>query len=98
MTPISARLKGLAELQEHKAVEYGEGYKKFGQLMMELLGPIQINSATDYNRYMTYFNMVTKMKRYAKNFRTGHRGSTDDLAVYACILQELDDDMNDVPF
>lgn len=92
---VSDRLRLMATLYEEKNKVYGDQYKRFGDIMMAILGPIHIRTASDYNRAMTLFNMITKIGRYSRNFSgEGHPDSLDDLSVYSQMLSELDDERN----
>jgi hypothetical protein len=83
------RLEKLAIHFREKNNLYGAQYKRFGKLMMLLLGPIKIETEDEYNRIMTIFNIVTKIDRYCFGFKAHHSDSLDDLAIYSQILQEL---------
>jgi hypothetical protein len=92
MTTVDELLCELAEMFLEKNKLYDEQYASFGETMMTLLGPIEIKTAKDYSRYMTVFNMVTKIKRYCNMMKKGshHPDSLDDLAIYSQMLRRLD--------
>jgi hypothetical protein len=83
------RLEKLAILFREKNNLYGDQYLKFGHLMIEFLGPIKIETAHDYNRIMTIFNIFTKLDRYCHVYPGHHSDSLDDLSIYAQMLQEI---------
>jgi len=54
-------------------------------------GKINLETADDINRFVTFAMVIMKMCRYAQTFDDGgHADSLDDAAVYAQMLRELD--------
>jgi len=85
-----------AKLFKSRNVEYGNGYKDFGKIMMTLLPDgVEIKTAEDASRYAILNIMIAKFDRYCKNFhKGGHKDSLRDIPVYCAMLQEIDDDNN----
>ena len=70
---------------------YGNNYKRFGEVMKQLLPDgLHIDDADDYNRLGILIQIVAKLTRYGQNFKTGHLDSIHDIIVYAAMLEELD--------
>lgn len=88
-------LRRCAEIYEARNLLYGDNYKRFGAIM-QLLFPkgIELVSPSDFNRMGVFVQIVSKVTRYAEQFKNGgHRDSLDDAAVYAQMLAELDEDL-----
>jgi hypothetical protein len=92
MSRVDELLIELGNVFNEKNKLYDEQYATFGETMMTLLGPIEIKTAMDYSRYMSVFNIITKIKRYCNLMKKGshHPDSLDDLAIYAMMLRRLD--------
>ena len=88
---VDQALTDLGELFKERNALYGDNYKRFGPSLFALMGPVQINSAHDMNRFAIMVQVFAKMSRYVQQFNAGgHHDSLDDLSVYAQMLQELD--------
>lgn len=90
---VSKRLIGLAKLYEERSAVYGENYKLFGKIMVEIFQGkgITLTSPEDFNRFAIFVQIVAKVTRYGNQFENGgHKDSLDDNAVYSMMLQELD--------
>lgn len=93
-------LRAAAKIYEERNALYGDNYKHFGRVMealfpdglkFSLLGP------KDWNRLGVLVQIVGKLTRYCPNFfEGGHDDSLDDLAVYAMMLKELDEEARQV--
>ena len=85
-------LRSAADLFESRNREYGESYKDFGSLMMEIFPEgITLKSSKDFSRYGIFNMMMSKIHRYSANWgKGGHSDSLDDLSVYSQMLKELD--------
>jgi hypothetical protein len=93
---VPAALKELAKLYEERNATYGDSYHKFGEVL-EIVFPdgLFLKTASDFNRFIAYFNCMGKLVRYAPNFtKGGHVDSLDDTSVYAQMLQQLDFEFN----
>ena len=94
---VPERLRALADLYEKKNEEYGDAYKNMDSLAMgmglsALQGPNEERYIT-WDRLAILCVMMYKMQRYAARiYDGGHSDSLDDLAVYAMMLREIDDD------
>ena len=77
-------------LQRNKL--YGNGYKAVGKTMVALFPEgIELKTESDFNRFLSFIQMVYKLSREATQFKNGgHPDSLDDLAIYAMIQKELD--------
>lgn len=90
----SDSLHALANLYEERNKLYGDNYKTFGKMFVALFPKgILITGESDANRMALFVHILTKAARYANNWRTGHPDSLDDIAVYAQMLQELDEEI-----
>jgi hypothetical protein len=93
---VPANLKQLADLYAQRNAVYKDDYKRFGRIMMEVLGPnpISLESADEVNRFCLFVHILGKVCRYAQNFKQGgHDDSLDDTAVYSMMLKEVDADI-----
>jgi hypothetical protein len=86
-------LRAKADLYQQRNAIYGDNYKRFGPALLALTGPIQLETAEDFNRFGILVQLFGKVSRYAMNFANGgHDDSLDDAAVYAMMLKELDNE------
>jgi hypothetical protein len=96
MTP-GDRLKELASLYESKNKEYGDNYKRFGNVLFAMFPEcVVLDTPEKLNRMALFVQILHKVCRYAQNFDEGHGDSLDDLAVYAVLLKVFDDEMFDL--
>jgi hypothetical protein len=74
--------------------EYCNAYKSHGATMLTLLPDgIELKTEEDFNRYSAFSTIVGKLRRYGFNFsKGGHQDSLTDIAAYAAMLKELDDE------
>ena len=92
MLTVPDMLRQSAQTYEELNKLYGDNYKRFGP-DMALLFPngIELISEDDHNRFGVFVQIVSKLTRYAENFRVGgHDDSLLDMTVYATMLRELD--------
>lgn len=92
MLTVPDMLRQSAQTYEERNQLYGGNYKRFGPVMA-LLFPkgIELMSDDDHNRFGVFVQIVSKLTRYAENFRAGgHDDSLLDMTVYATMLRELD--------
>lgn len=96
---VSDDLTRLAQLHESRNSEYGNAYKKHGAVMLALFPEgLNISSEGDQARLGVLNILVGKLVRYAGAFpNRGHDDSLDDLAVYAMMLKELDQEKRAAP-
>lgn len=90
---VPARLRAAAAIYEERNALYGDNYMQFGKIMV-LLFPngIELKTVDDWNRMGVYVQKMAKVTRYAQQYRKGgHADSLDDEAVYAMMLQEMDE-------
>lgn len=91
---VSDNLRKAADIFDERNKLYGGQYKQFRNVI-EALFPegFRIEDEKDFNRIGCFVPMVTKLVRYCKNFhKGGHKDSLHDIAVYAMMLAELDDE------
>lgn len=89
---VSQFLHDLAKIFEERNRLYGDSYKQLGMALYAVLGPVELRTPNDIDRFLIFANVYGKMERYAANFRKGgHDDSLDDAAVYAMMLKELDE-------
>jgi hypothetical protein len=95
---VAQRLRNLADLYEERNAVYGDDYKRHGDIMMALFPDgLTLDTAMDFNRYGIFKELVTKLSRYAAQWKQGgHYDSLNDKSVYAQILQELDADWREL--
>jgi hypothetical protein len=97
---VPAALRECADIYEERNKVYGDNYKNFGAVWLALFPDgISTTSAEDpvsaCNRLGVLIQVVSKLTRYCAQFNNGgHADSLTDLAVYAIMLQELDNDIN----
>lgn len=92
MKKVPDMLRDAAAIYEERNKLYGDNYKRFGHMVKELFPKgLNLAGADDFNRFGILVQVISKLTRYAENFtRGGHADSLDDMAVYAMMLQELD--------
>lgn len=81
-----------ANTYEERNKLYGDNYKKFGAIMVVLFpnGPPPLRTVADWNRFGVFFQIASKVTRYAESFdRGGHADSAHDAMVYSGMLEEL---------
>jgi hypothetical protein len=105
MAPLPAnpappeRLTKLGDIYKERNAAYGDTYKNFGFLAQSMFqgSDIVLSSVEDFNRMFILFHMADKLFRYASTFSSGgHQDSLDDLAVYAQMLAEYDEQCRSV--
>jgi len=80
-----------ANLYLSRNIVYKDGYKKVGATYAGLFPDgVTLKTPEDFNRFSLFMLMIHKLNRYAFNFNSNHGDSLDDLAVYAMMLKELD--------
>ena len=91
---VPSQLAELAKLYQQRNAQYGDTYKRVGNVLWEIFdGKINLETAGDINRFVTFTMVIMKMCRYAQSFDNGgHADSLDDAAVYAQMLREIDGD------
>ena len=94
MKTVPEMLEEAAELFKHKNTMYGSSYQITGKLL-DILFPfgLTLNNIEDYNRFSVFTLMLGKIARYVNTWEGGNDEDTlTDLAVYAVMLQELDNE------
>lgn len=96
---VPEALRKAAAIYEERNKLYGDNYKNFGKVMLALFpegiyhGSSNPQPFDEINRYGVLIQIVSKLTRYCENFgKGGHDDSLDDLAVYAMMLKELDNE------
>ncbi len=89
-------LEEIAGIYRERKPIYGDNYKHVGPLLRGLFpGGIHVEASDEesLNRLHLIFHMVSKLTRYSQNLlRGGHQDSLDDLAVYAMLARECDEE------
>jgi hypothetical protein len=94
---VVRELKAKADLFLERNKLYGDNYKRFGAVFSLVMQGQNLDTSnpSDMCRLGILVQIVGKVTRYGENFnRGGHDDSLDDIAVYALMLKELDDDSN----
>lgn len=89
------RLRAAALLFEDRDAVYGSNYQRQGAALLALFpegGIPAITNEAEANRLHVFVACVTKLMRYAHNFKEGHLDSARDLQVYAAMLEEFTDE------
>jgi hypothetical protein len=100
MKRVSEMLQEASDIYEERNALYGDNYKRFGTIMVELFPMgVVLTEAEDFNRFGVFVQMVSKITRYAEQFpKGGHVDSLIDTSVYATMLRELDEFLRDSKF
>lgn len=90
--PVGQALADLGTLYAERNKLYKNNYKFFGDVLIGLFPTgLTLTSEADFGRFALFVHLVTKITRYAFMFpQGGHIDSLDDIAVYAQMLQEYD--------
>lgn len=93
---VPEQLRKAAEIYEQRNKLYGDNYKYFGEVVHSLFPEgISVRAGETkksyYNRIGVLIQIISKLARYCQNFDSGgHDDSLDDIVVYAMMLKELD--------
>jgi len=90
----SDNLREAAALFEERNAIYGSNYQRQGAALLAIFpegGIPAITTVAEANRLHVFVACVTKLMRYAYNFKDGHLDSARDLQVYAAMLEEFTD-------
>ncbi len=89
-------LRDAADTFEDRRKVYGDNYKLVGAVMAGLFPEgITLSTIDDHNRFHIFMLEVVKLTRYAQNWQKGgHADSQLDLAVYAAMLNSIDEEIN----
>lgn len=95
---VPEMLRHAARTYEERNKVYGDTYKIHGYVINALFpAGIRLSGPMDHNRFAALTLIISKLTRYCQNFdKGGHADSLHDLAVYAMMLQELDNDKNNL--
>lgn len=90
----SERLRALGTKRDQKQGEYGDNYKDGGAIIMALFPRgFVVQTEEEANRMTLIVHLATKLSRYCQNFKAGgHWDSLDDMAVYAMLLRDYDEE------
>jgi hypothetical protein len=92
-------LREIASIYDERKPMYGDNYKHVGKAMVALFPDgvhIPPGDAETWNRLHFVMHMYSKLSRYCMNLqRGGHQDSLDDLAVYAMLARECDEEEKD---
>jgi hypothetical protein len=96
---VPTALREAAEIYEERNALYGDNYKNFGKVWIALFpGGVHTTEidqeGSTCSRLGVLIQIVSKLTRYCAQFdKGGHADSLTDLAVYAIMLQELDNEI-----
>ena len=93
---VAERLRAAAKLFEERNAMYGNNYKLFGKVAHQMFPHgLAVHSEDQWTRLIMFCHVITKITRYSANFATGgHSDSLQDLAVYATMMDETDEESN----
>lgn len=91
---VPEALRKAADIFEQRNALYKDNYKKFGKWVAPLLQDrVMPKTEEEWGRFAYLLLMLHKVSRIVEQFHEGgHRDSNDDLAVYAMMLSELEED------
>jgi hypothetical protein len=91
---VPERLKKLGKLYEERNKVYGNPFADFGYVLYYMFGGrLVLETPEEFGRFSLFMAHWGKMSRYSAAIKSGgHADSMDDLAVYAQILREFDDE------
>jgi hypothetical protein len=91
--PVEKALRALAKIHADRHAVYGDDYLHAGEVMIGYFPQgLHLKTPEDFNRFVLFVHMSTKMGRYAQALvrGSGHPDSLDDLSVYAQLEQNSD--------
>ncbi len=96
VTPDKILLSAAATFTERNK-EYRNNWRMVGPVMKEMFPDgIDLLTMEEQERFHIFSLIVVKLTRYAVNFQGGgHRDSIHDIAVYAAMLEAIDDEAAD---
>jgi len=91
---VPERLADLGALYQERNALYQDNYKRFGDILSNLFPQgLTLKTPEEFNRFALFFQILHKQTRYAHAIASGgHADSLDDIAVYAQMLQEYDEE------
>jgi hypothetical protein len=92
---VPQRLAKLGKLFEERHKVYGKDYEYVGQILSAMFPEgLILSRPEDFRRFYMFVFLLSKINRYSQCLGrgTGHKDSLDDLAVYAQMLAELDEE------
>ena len=91
-------IENLKKIFKERNKEYGNTYKTFGEKAMIFMDEHNYGignsprTKEDWCRLFCLVHMIDKLSRYCSKYVVGgHADSLDDLAIYAMMLKELDE-------
>lgn len=89
--PAEPLLRDALTTYHERRAQYGASEQLFADVMTQLFPEgITLRTHDDHVRYGLFTQMVSKLCRYAKDFRHGHIDSVHDLGVYSFMLEAED--------
>jgi hypothetical protein len=91
---VSRRLAELGRLFEERHKIYGNDYENVGDILMGMFPDgLTLDTPEKFRRFYMFVFMLSKLNRYSQALAKGqgHSDSLKDLAVYATMLDELDE-------
>jgi 2-iminoacetate synthase ThiH len=92
---VPKQLEEKAALYRQRNSQYGDSYKRIGRVLAAYFGEegVVLKTPKDFGRFVHFMQIAGRVGRYATQFaKGGHVDSMDDIAVYAMILKELDEE------
>ena len=93
------KMKTALETMQARSAVYGQGHAghvAHARVIMTLFPEgLHLNSEEEHARWLLFNMILTKVCRYAANFHQGgHQDSIHDAGVYAFLLEDYDDRVN----
>lgn len=87
-------LEECAEIRKERNPNYGGSYKTVGSIFKAIFPEgVELKTEDDFNRFCVFGAVIGKISRYSPNFSDcGHADSLKDIANYALMLAELDEE------
>ena len=91
---VPDRLARLGEIYRERGKVYGDDYKQAGAMYAAMFPRgLTLKTAAEFNRMSLFIHLAAKVARYAQGgMQRGHEDSLNDIAVYAQMMQEIDDE------
>ena len=95
MTSVSRRLANLASLFKQRHNVYGRDYEQVGEVLHGFFpNGLTLDTSEKFRRFYMFTFLLSKLNRYSQCLARGegHSDSLKDLAVYAMMLNQLDEE------
>lgn len=90
---LSEKFTKLSNINKSRGNDYGD-FRKLGKVLSSYFpDPLTIEGEDEWNRLALLMLTINKVVRYSVNFKKGgHSDSLNDVAVYAMMLQGMDEE------